>query len=76
MATVRFSVLVDGTEAQITQAAGSATVTTNVELTVDLGNTMEGSSRVIYKEEVLLALRRLEDYIIAGGKNYTGWPPQ
>lgn len=76
MATVRFSVPVDGTEAQITQATGAATVTTNVEVTVDLGNTMEGSSRVIQKDEVILALRRLIDYIMAGGKSYTGWPPQ
>lgn len=76
MATVRFSVPVDGREDQITQAVGAATVTTNVELTVDLGNTMEGSTRVIQKDEVLLALTRLKDYIMKGGTNLTGWPPQ
>lgn len=76
MATVRFSVPVDGIESAITQAVGAATVTTNVELTVDLGNTMEGSTRVIQKDEVLLALKRLQDYIMTGGKTAAGWPPQ
>lgn len=76
MATVRFSVPVDGIESAITQAVGAATVTTNVELTVDLGNTMEGSTRVIQKDEVLLALTRLRDYIMTGGKTAAGWPPQ
>jgi hypothetical protein len=76
MATVRFSYLVDGREDQITQAVGAATVTTNMELTVDLGNTMEGNTRVINKEEVLLGLQRLKDFIMKGGANLTGWPPQ
>lgn len=75
MATVRFSIYPDATEAQITQAVGSATVTNNVELTVDLGSTMDGSSRVISKEEVLLCLERLMDFIAHGGVNQT-WPPQ
>jgi len=57
-------------------ATGSATATSNVKLTVDLGNTMDGSSRVIQKEEVLLCLERLMDFIMKGGANLTGWPPQ
>jgi hypothetical protein len=76
MATVRFSIFPDATEAQIVQAVGAATVTSNIELTVDLGNTMDGTSRVIQKEEVLLALERLADFIMKGGVNLTGWPPQ
>lgn len=47
------------------QAVGAATVTSNIELTVDLGNTMDGSSRPVNREELLLALRRLEDYIVS-----------
>lgn len=76
MATVRFSIYPDALDAQIVQATGAATVTSNVELTVDLGNTMEGSTRVIQKEEVLLCLRRLEDFIMKGSANLSGWPPQ
>lgn len=76
MATVRFSYLTDGREDQITQAVGAATVTTNMELTIDTGNTMEGNTRVINKEEVLLGLQRLKDFIMKGGASTTGWPPQ
>lgn len=76
MATVRFSIFPDALEAQIVQAVGAATVTSNIELTVDLGNTMDGASRVIQKDEVLLALQRLRDFILKGGANLTGWPPQ
>lgn len=76
MATVRFSYLTDGREDQITQAVGAATVTTNMELTIDTGNTMEGNTRVINKEEVLIGLRRLIDFIMKGGASQTGWPPQ
>ncbi len=76
MATVRFSVYPTAQEFQITQAVGAATVTNNVELTVDLGTTMDGGTRVISKEEVLLCLERLVDYITKGGANLSGWPPQ
>lgn len=76
MATVRFSYLTDGREDQVVQAVGAATVTTNVELTIDIGNTMEGNTRVINKEEVLIALQRLKDFIMKGGASTTGWPPQ
>ena len=76
MATVRFSIFPDATEAQIVQAVGAATVTSNIELTVDTGNTMEGSTRVVQKEEVIIALRRLIDFIMKGGASVAGWPPQ
>jgi hypothetical protein len=65
VATVRFSTFPTATEAQIVQAAGAATVTSNIELTVDLGNTMDGSTRPVNREELLLALERLVDYIVS-----------
>jgi hypothetical protein len=64
MATVRWSIFPGATEAQITQAVGAATATNNIELTVDLANTMDGATRVVSKEEVLHSLYRLRDYII------------
>ena len=64
MATVRWSIFPGATEGQITQATGAATVTNNIELTVDLGNTMDGATRVISREEVLHSLQRLRDYIL------------
>jgi hypothetical protein len=76
VATVRFSIAPGFVDAQITQAVGAATVTTNVELTVDLGNTMDGATRVISREELVHTLKRLHDYIVQGGTNRTGWPPQ
>lgn len=76
MATVRFSTFPGAKESDIVQAVGAATVTSNIELTVDLGNTMDGSSRVVSKQEVLYALDRLHDYIMKGGTNLAGWPPQ
>jgi hypothetical protein len=75
MATVRFSTYPSATEAQIVQAVGSATVTSNIELTVDLGNTMDGGNRQISREEVILSVRRLLDFLVHGGANGTGWPP-
>lgn len=65
MATVRFSIYPDATEAQVVQAVGAATVTSNIELTVDMGNTMDGTSRPVQRDEVLLALQRLRDYILS-----------
>ena len=65
MATIRLSIFPTATEAQIVQAAGAATVTSNIELTVDMGNTMDGTSRPVNREEVVLALRRLIDYVLS-----------
>ncbi len=75
MATVRWSIFPDAREVDITQAVGAATVTNNIELTVDLGTTMDGGTRVISKEEVVHSLQTLIDFIIHGGTNQT-WPPQ
>lgn len=71
MATVRFSTYPGATEVQIIQATGAATVTSNIELTVDLGATMDNTTRVISREEVLHSLMRLKDKLLAGT-----WPPQ
>lgn len=76
MATIRFSTYPNATEAQIVQATGSATVTSNIELTVDVGNTMDGGTRVINRQEVIQSVRRLLDFLIKGGASNTGWPPQ
>ncbi|MEA3108760.1 MAG: hypothetical protein QOI88_3365 [Gammaproteobacteria bacterium] len=77
MATVRLSIFPTARMDQITQAVGAATVTNNIELTVDLGNTMDGSSRVLRKQEVIDSVRRLLDFIIQGGTAGNGaWPPQ
>ena len=61
--------LAEATEAQIVQAVGAATVTSNIELTFDQGNTMDGATRALNKEELLLAIERLYDYIVHGGLN-------
>lgn len=71
MATVRWSTTPGDREQDIVQAVGAATVTKNIELTVDLGNTMDGSSRILSREEVLHSLYRLCDYIV----DHT-WTPQ
>ena len=70
MATVRLSTFPTAREDQIVQAVGAATVTSNIELTIDQGNTMEGATRPLQKEEVLDALDRLRDYIVRGGLNF------
>lgn len=72
MATRLYSVQVGGGNAVpiITEAVGSATVTNAVELTVDNGNVMQGSTVPLSKEDVLLALERLRNHIVKGD-----WPP-
>lgn len=47
----------------VTEAVGSATVTTDIELTVDLATTPS-------RERVLVALERMRDYILQ-----INWPP-
>jgi hypothetical protein len=45
-------------------------VSEKVEVTVELGNIMDGNTRQITREEVLAALLRIEGYITQGN-----WPP-
>ena len=76
MATRLYSVNPEDSEFQITEAVGSAIVTKNIELTVNLSATLITDSnsptgtRAITKNEVLLALQKMENYIEKGS-----WPP-
>lgn len=68
MATRRYSVAVgagnDTGNTAITEAVGAATVTTAIELTIDLANVLTGSTLPLTKQDVLQALDLLRDYII------------
>lgn len=72
MATRRFSVAVGAGEddAAITEAVGAATVTTAIELTVDLGNVLTGSTQPLSRQDVLQSIQALQDYIME-----RPWPP-
>lgn len=73
MATRRFGLSVGKTEFSINEAAGAATVTDNIEITVDLANTIvtdNGVTRTVSREEVILALEQLMNYIVK-----VKWPP-
>lgn len=57
----------------VNESVGSATTARNVELTVDLANTIvsdSGTTRTISKNEVLLILEMFMQYIVRGN-----WPP-
>lgn len=76
MATRLYSVNPGDTEYSVVEAAGSAIVTKNIELTVNTSATLISDSnsptgsRAITKEEVLEALGKLENYILR-----SQWPP-
>lgn len=72
MATRRFSINPENSEFQVTEAAGIAVVTKNIELTVNLAAVLgEGSgTRAINRGEVLLALEKLYNYV-----EKISWPP-
>ena len=72
MATRLFSIAVGkGTDdAAITEAVGSATVTTSIELTADLANVLTGGTEPLKKQDVLQAIQSLYDYVIE-----RPWPP-
>jgi hypothetical protein len=63
MATRRYMTNLGETDIGVTEAIGAATVTKNVELTVDLAATLT-------KEDTLAALDRFKRHIIQGN-----WPP-
>lgn len=57
----------------VTEGAGSATTSHNVELTVDLATsivTVGSTTRTISKQEVLIILNLFEQHIVRGK-----WPP-
>jgi hypothetical protein len=66
MATRLYSVSVgkgaDGGLA-VTEAVGSATTTSAIELTIDLANVLSGSTTPLTRQDVLQALDVLKDYI-------------
>lgn len=63
MATRRWMLNRGETDVSVTEAVGDATASKNIELTVDLAPGMA-------KNEVLVALRTFERYILKGN-----WPP-
>ena len=70
MATRRYSVGIGQGKESVTEAAGLAVVTANVELTIDFGATIGGVAGSMRREDALLAVDRLRQYIL--GAN---WPP-
>lgn len=73
MATRLYGANADYNLEQVTEGVGSPTSAHNVELTVDLANSIvhdSGSTRTISKEEVLLILNLFEQYITR-----SIWPP-
>jgi len=72
VATVRYSINVGDTVESITVAAGAATVSKFIELTIDTATTRitdKGSTRAIKKGEVLIALDNLKQKILADSAN-------
>lgn len=63
MATRLYGISKGETEFQISEGVGSATAADNIELTVDLAAN-------VTKEDVILALQKLENHIMK-----YGWPP-
>lgn len=74
MATRRYKQSAGVTEFAIVEEAGAATNSNTVELTVDLATTQvtdpSGSTRTISREEVIIALQQLENWILSHN-----WPP-
>lgn len=62
MATRLYSINRNENEFKVVEAVGSATVTKSIELTVDL-------AVGIQKDEVIRALRELENHILKGNWN-------
>jgi GTP-dependent phosphoenolpyruvate carboxykinase len=57
----------------VTEGVGSANATKNIEVTVNIANTVitqGGTTRSITREEVLEGLSKIENHIISGI-----WPP-
>jgi hypothetical protein len=74
MATRRYKLSAGETEFKIVEEVGAATNSDTVELTVDIASTTtnndKGGTRVISKEEVLLALENFQNWITTHK-----WPP-
>lgn len=70
MATRRFMTNPGETLQSVTEAVGAATATKSIELTIDLANVTDGSTKPITREQALLAVARFQDYITT-----CQWPP-
>ncbi len=73
MATRLYAIGPNGQLSTVVEGVGSATSSLLINLTVDLsttGVTNGSGSRVISREEVLLAIETLEQYLIK-----SNWPP-
>jgi hypothetical protein len=70
MATRRYSINPGDNDTQVTEAAGAAVATKNIELTVNLANVLDGATKAISRDQVLVALEQLKQYIMRGN-----WPP-
>jgi hypothetical protein len=73
MATRRYGIGVGDEQDEVTEAAGAAVSSDPVEITVELAATTVGDgagTRQISKNEVLMAIMRVHDYILKGN-----WPP-
>lgn len=73
MATRLYSVNPGDANNQVTEAVGSAVVTKNIEVTVELATTAvnDGAgTRALAKSEVLDALTKIQEHITKGN-----WPP-
>jgi hypothetical protein len=70
MATHLYSYTPNQAAYSIVEAVGSATLTGPIELTVDLGNVMVGSTVALRRQEVLEGLQKLIEHIERGN-----WPP-
>lgn len=69
MATRRLSINPEDNDHQITDAAGAAIVTKNIELTIDTGTlTAAGMSATMIRSAVIRALAQFEAYIETSGK--------
>lgn len=71
MATRRYMVNVGENAYQVTEAVGLATVSKNIELTVDFDAAIPGNPGAKpTREDVLVALEEFRDYVLRGN-----WPP-
>lgn len=70
MATRRYSTSVGDHDTDVIEAVGAATVSGNIELTVNIATTIvsnaDGSTRGATREEVLLGLERIARHIESG----------
>lgn|GEM_PF-2233014 len=74
MATRRYKISPGETEFAVVEEVGAATNSDTCEFTVDLATSIvtdpSGSTRTISKNEVLIALSQIENWIISHN-----WPP-